>query len=212
MRLRNASFCALAFILAGTVPAATMAQPHTSAPGARRSHVPRLELTLAGLRLGSGSSTIEFDPKSGYYLHTDGDMASGPASVELLLTPDASEPGVSGDAPNAAQEDPGLPQVVRVRSLLLQTGLGVRIGDTPAAVEKKLGAAPTHLVFHPKTGTLVYEYGASVPTRQVLPAKTRHDYNMGKTWQYWGLYVFHHHCLWSIRLLATRDITEPQLD
>lgn len=174
--------------------------------------VPRfVDLTLAGVHLGGGGDDIKFDPKSGYYLHTDGEMASGPIDVELFLTPDAKQPGVNDDAPVDAAEDPGLPQVVRTRHLLLQTGRGVRIGDTTTQVRQKLGAAPIRQEYHVKTGARVYQYEAAIPVHWVLSARERRDYYRTGNWYYRGVYVFHRERLWSIRLLAARDPDDPQL-
>jgi hypothetical protein len=87
---------------------------------------------------------------------------------------------------------------------------GIRIGDTPARVSQILGQPPKQ-EYHAKTGSRLYEYDASVPTRMVLPAKTRHDYFISDTWYYRGVYVFHHERLWSIRFLAARDANGPEL-
>ena len=166
---------------------------------------PFVDLTLAGVHLGGGGDDIKFDAKSGYYLHTDGEMASGPLDTELFLTPDAKEPGVNDDAPVEAAEDPGLPQVAHTRHLLLRTGRGVCIEDTPSQVREKLHTAPARQEYHPATGSRLYQYQAMVPTRLCLSVSERREYPTAALWYYRGVYVFHRERLWSIRLVASRS-------
>lgn len=133
--------------------------PCAAAPKKKAPHYPSfVRFQIAGEDVRKDGDT-KFDPKAGFYLIHTGDCDG--ASVDLILTPSKSPKDNWDWTWTSKHNEARVTRLPRLRS-----GSGVNIGDSPATVQRKLGAGPHNIYAQSPIREWTYSAVLDIPERE----------------------------------------------